>query len=405
MVLLNHSFCKLKIHLLPCTSENMKAMKSGTRGGNMRITLLLLTLLMATCKQKEVIELPPQKVNVIRAVQQDVPLYEEFVSQVYGASDVDIRTRVEGWVTAIDFKEGSRVKKGALLYTIDDIEYKNRVDRAASDLTRAKTELVRAENELSRVRPLTELNALSKKDLDNAIASYEAAKAHVSATEATLQNARVELGYTRVYAPFDGVAGISNVRVGDYVSRTGGTSVLTTVSSIEAVRVRFQISEREYLRLAQMTPEELSNARKDVQLLLADGSIYSEKGQINFADREIDPKTGTLTVEASFPNPKGLLRPGLFVKTRVLLNMVPNAVLVPQRSVFQLQNLSQLYTVTDSSTLKATTVVTGPKVGDGWIIKSGLKAGDRVAVIGNASLTPNSKIEVVEQKWPEETNQ
>lgn len=380
-------------------------MKSSTLFGPVGITLLALVGLIVSCKQQVAPVLPPQKVNVIKAVQQDVPLYEEFVSQVYGAADVDIRTRVEGWVTAIEFKEGSRVKKGALLYTIDDIEYKNRVDRAASDLTRAKTELVRAENDLSRVRPLTELNALSKKDLDNAIASYEAAKAHVSATEATLQNAKVELGYTRVYAPFDGVAGISNVRVGDYVSRTGGTSVLTTVSSIEGVRVRFQISEREYLRIAQMTAEELNTARKDVQLLLADGSVYPEKGQINFADREIDPKTGTLTVEASFPNPKGLLRPGLFVKTRVLLNTVPGAVLVPQRSVFQLQNLSQLYTVTDSSTLKATTVVTGPKVGDGWIIKSGLKPGDRVAVIGNASLTPNSKIEVVEQKWPEESNQ
>lgn len=365
----------------------------------------LILALLAGCGKKEALVLPPQKVNVIKAIQQDVPLYEDFVAQVYGAADVDIRTRVEGWVTTIEFKEGSKVKKGALLYVIDDIEYKNRVDRAASELARAKTELVRADNELSRVRPLTELNALSKKDLDNAIASYDAAKAQVGATEATLQNAKVELGYTRVYAPFDGIAGISNVRVGDYVSRVGGSSVLTTVSSIEGVRVRFQISEREYLRIAQMTAEELASARKDVQLILADGSVYSEKGQINFADREIDPKTGTLTVEAIFSNPKGLLRPGLFVKTRVLMSTAQGAVLVPQRSVFQLQNLTQLYTVTDSSTLKATTVVTGPKVGDGWIIKSGLKPGDRVAVIGNASLTPNSKIEVVEIKWPEEAKQ
>lgn len=365
----------------------------------------LILALLAGCGKKEALVLPPQKVNVIKAIQQDVPLYEDFVAQVYGAADVDIRTRVEGWVTTIEFKEGSKVKKGALLYVIDDIEYKNRVDRAASELARAKTELVRADNELGRVRPLTELNALSKKDLDNAIASYDAAKAQVGATEATLQNAKVELGYTRVYAPFDGIAGISNVRVGDYVSRVGGSSVLTTVSSIEGVRVRFQISEREYLRIAQMTAEELASARKDVQLILADGSVYSEKGQINFADREIDPKTGTLTVEAIFSNPKGLLRPGLFVKTRVLMSTAQGAVLVPQRSVFQLQNLTQLYTVTDSSTLKATTVVTGPKVGDGWIIKSGLKPGDRVAVIGNASLTPNSKIEVVEIKWPEEAKQ
>jgi membrane fusion protein, multidrug efflux system len=255
---------------------------------------------------------------------------------------------------------------------------------------------------LSRVKPLTELKALSQKDLDNATASFEAAQAQVKASEASLQNARIELGYTRVLAPFDGVVGISNVRVGDYVSRAGGTSVLATISSIQGVRIRFQISEREYLRIAQMTKEELSAAKKNVQLILADGSIYPEKGQVNFADREIDPKTGTLTIEATFPNPKGLLRPGLFVKTRILLSTYPNAVMVPQRAVFQLQNLTQVFTVTDSSTLKVNIVETGPKVGDAWIITKGLNAGDKVAVVGTASLTPNSKIEAVEMKWPDD---
>jgi membrane fusion protein (multidrug efflux system) len=312
---------------------------------------------------------------------------------------------VEGWVTAVSFKEGTSVKKGDLLYIIDDVQYQTRVDREASELARAQTELVRAQNELGRVKPLTELNALSKKDLDNATASYEAAQAQVRASQASLQNARIEYGYTRVYAPFDGVVGISNVRVGDYVSRMGTTSVLTTISSINAVRVRFQISEREYLRIAKMTPEELTASKKSVRLILADGSLYPEKGEVNFADREIDPKTGTLTVEASFPNPKGLLRPGLFVKARVLLSTVPGAVLVPQRSVLQLQHLAQVYTVTDSSTLKAASVETGPKVGDAWIITKGLKPGDRVAVVGTLSLTPNSKIEVVDMKWPDDTAQ
>lgn len=369
-------------------------------------TVLGLALLAAVaCSKKAEIKLPPAKVNVVKAIQNDVPLYEEFVAQTYGLSDVDIRARVEGWVTSVNFKEGSSVKKGTLLYIIDDVQYQTRVDREASDLARAKTELVRAENELDRVRPLTEMNALSKKDLDNATASFEAAKAQVKASEATLENAKIEFSYTRVYAPFDGVVGISNVRVGDYVSRMGSSSVLTTISSIGSVRVRFQISEREYLRIAQLTSEELSTAKKNVQLILADGSTYTQSGEVNFADREIDPKTGTLTIEANFPNPKGLLRPGLFVKTRVQLATYPGAVLVPQRSVFQLQNLAQVFIVTDSSTLKSSIIETGPKVGDGWIIKKGLKAGDRVAVIGNASLTPNSKIEAVEMKWPEATPQ
>jgi membrane fusion protein (multidrug efflux system) len=142
-----------------------------------------------------------------------------------------------------------------------------------------------------------------------------------------------------------------------------------------------------------------------VQLILADNSIYPQKGEVNFANREIDPQTGTLTIEANFPNPDGLLRPGSFAKIRVLLNTVSDAVLIPQRAVIQLQNLAQVYVVTDSSTLKATTVETGPKVGDGWIIRKGINPGDRVAVVGTASLNANSKIEPVEMEWPEEATQ
>ncbi|HEU5291606.1 MAG TPA: efflux RND transporter periplasmic adaptor subunit [Cyclobacteriaceae bacterium] len=365
---------------------------------------LVLVLALTACgKKSETVSLPPIKVNVVKAVQDDVPLYEEFVAQTFGMSDVDIRARVEGWVTSVNFKEGSAVKKGQLLYIVDDVQYQTRVDREASELTRAKTELVRAQNELNRVKPLTEMNALSKKDLDNATAAYEAAQAQVNASSASLENAKIEFGYTRVYAPFDGVIGISNVRVGDYVSRAGSSSVLTTISSIGGVRVRFQISEREYLRIAQLTQEELTAAKKNVQLILADGSVYPHTGEVNFADREIDPKTGTLTVEATFPNPKGLLRPGSFVKTRVLLSTVANAIVIPQRSVMQLQHLAQVFIVTDSSTLKASAVETGPKVGDGWIIKKGLSAGQRVAVVGTVSLTPNSKIEAVEMQWPDST--
>lgn len=364
--------------------------------------ILLVSLVVSACgKKTEIAVLPPIKVNVAKAIQNDVPLYEDFVAQVHGESDVDIRSRVEGWVTSMNFKEGSQVKKGDLLYIVDDSQYQTRVDREASNLASAKTELVRAQNELSRVKPLAELNALSKQDLDNATASFEAAQAQVKASEASLQNARIELGYTRIYAPFNGIIGTSNVRVGDYVSRAGSSSVLATISSIGTVRVRFQISEREYLRIARLTKEELANARKNIQLLLADGSIYPHTGEVNFADREIDPKTGTLTIEASFQNPTGLLRPGLFVKTRVLLSTLPMAVMVPQRAVLQLQSLAQVFTVTDSSTLKAVTVEVGQKIGDGWVITKGLKAGDRVAVVGTVSLTPNSKIEAVEMKWPE----
>jgi membrane fusion protein (multidrug efflux system) len=369
----------------------------------MKLLLLPLVFAVAGCGgKKETTPLPPIKVNVVKAIEKDVPLYADFVSQVFGLSDVQVRARVEGWVMSVNFKEGSAVRKGDLLYVIDDAQYKTRVDREASNLSTAKTEMVRAQIELNRVRPLAEINALSKKDLDNATASFEASQSQVKAAEANLDNARIELGYTRVYSLVDGVAGISNVRVGDYVSRAGASSVLTTVSSINLIRVRFQISEREYLRIAKLTKEELSAAKKNVQLILADDSLYPYTGEVNFADREIDPKTGTLTIEAEFKNPEGLLRPGMFVKTRLLLSTLPHAVLVPQRAVFQLQTLSQVFVVTDSSTLKVTVVEAGQKIDDAWIITKGLKAGDRVAVVGTANLTPNSKIDVIEMKWPED---
>jgi membrane fusion protein (multidrug efflux system) len=338
------------------------------------MVLFLLTII--SCGKKTVEIPPPAKVTVVRAIQKDVAVYEDFIAQTYGLSDVDIRSRVDGWVVSIHFKEGSAVRKGDLLYTIDDIQYKASVDQQASEVAKANAEMVRAQNELSRVRPLTEANALSQKDLDNAIASYDAAKAQVKA-----------------------IIGISNARVGDYVKAVGGTSILSTISSIGSVRVRFQISEREYLRLAKMTKEELKSV-KNVQLLLADETIYSSPGTVNFADRQIDPKTGTMTIEATFPNPEGLLRPGLFVKVRVLMTTVRDAVLIPQRAVFQLQSLFQVFSVTDSSTLRATMIQTGPKSGDGWVITQGIKSGDKIAIVGNASITPATKIEEVMMEWP-----
>lgn len=369
-----------------------------------RIFYLGLTLVLGltSCARKAPPELPPAKVTVVKAIQQDVPIYEEFIAQTYGLSDVEIRSRVEGWITGVHFKEGGFIRKGTLLYTIDDIQYKANVDRQNSELMRAKAELVRAQNELSRVRPLTEQNALSKKDLDNAVASADAAQATVKAYEASLENAKIEYGYTRVYAPFDGVIGISEARVGDYVKGAGATSVLTTMSAIGAVRVRFQVSEREYLRISRLSADELKAIRK-VQMILADGSTYNQMGEVNFADRQVDPKTGTLTIEATFSNPDGLLRPGLFVKIKVLTKTVKDAVLVPQRAVFQLQSLFQVFAVTDSSKLKVQVITTGAKSGDGWIVTSGLKAGDKVAVVGNVSLNPNSKIEEVITEWPEKS--
>lgn len=362
--------------------------------------LILSTVLFAgitSCKPKTAKTSPPVEVSVIKAQQTNVPIYQEYVGQTYGLADVDIRARVEGWVTGVHFKEGTKVKKGTLLYTIDDIQYQTRVDQAAGNLASAKTEVARAQSQLNRVKPLAEMNALSKQDLDNAVAELNAAKARQQVTEAGLQNAKIELGYAKVYAPIDGIIGISNVRVGDYVSRTS-SNILSTVSQTGTVRVRFQITETEYLRFAREF-RKINEQMREVSLILPDNSVFNEKGHVDFANRQIDPQTGSITLEASFANQSGLLRPGLYVKVQLLTQNFANAIVVPQRAVTQLQNLYQVFVVDNTNTLKVKVIEPGPRVGDMWIINKGLAQGERVALIGTMALTDKSKVTPVETKW------
>jgi membrane fusion protein (multidrug efflux system) len=340
-------------------------------------------------------------VSVIKAIKKDVPIYIEYVGQAYGLADVEVRSRVQGWVTGVHFKEGFSVKKGQLLYTIDDIQYKTLVDQAAGQVSRANTELVRAQNELNRVKPLTEMNALSQKDLDNATAEFGAANAQKQTAEAELRNAKIEYGYTRIYAPIDGIIGISNVRVGDYVTRSPGAGTLTTVSQTRTIRVRFQLDETEYLRLQRKINEgKLSSETRDVDIILADNSLYPKKGSINFANRQIDPETGTITIEATIDNSDRLIRPGLYVKVRFLADTYPDAVLVPQNAVTQLQSIYQVFAVQKDNSLKVKVVETGPRVLEGWIITKGVIPGERIAIVGTQALSNNSKIIPVDSQWP-----
>ncbi|POY39191.1 efflux RND transporter periplasmic adaptor subunit [Solitalea longa] len=357
----------------------------------------LLLFLGVGCREKTAKVGPPSEVSVINSQRVDVPIYQEYVGQTYGLADVDIRARVEGWVTGMYFKEGAKVNKGTLLYTIDDMQYKTRVDQAAGNVASAKTEVARAQSQLNRVRPLAEMNALSKMDLDNAQAEYNAARARQQVAEAALQNSQIELGYAKVYAPIDGIIGISNVRVGDYVSRIN-SNILSTISQTGTVRVRFQINETEFLKFMRSYKGEQS-VRQDVTLILPDNSVFSEKGKIDFANRQIDPETGSITLEASFANQSGLLRPGLYVKVELLASNYPNAVVVPQRAVNQLQSLYQVFVVDKSNTLKVRIVEVGPRVGDMWVITKGLEANERVALIGTAALSDNSKVTPIEAKW------
>ncbi|HQQ98458.1 MAG TPA: efflux RND transporter periplasmic adaptor subunit [Cyclobacteriaceae bacterium] len=366
--------------------------------------LVALLLLEQSCQNSQPAQAPLLEVPVVEVQQRAVPIYQEFAGQTYGQSDIAIRARVNGWITGVHFKEGSEVKKGQLLYTMDPLQYQTKVDQAKGQLGAADANLANAEANLKRIRPLAEINAVSKRELDAAVAAFEAAKAQSAANRANVTNQSIELSYTRILSPIDGVIGLTKLREGDYVGSLS-TAALTTVSDISRIRIRFSISEREYLRIqkvVQTQPDALAKS-KEAQLILSDGSLFPEKGSLNFADREIDPATGTLTIQATFPNPGQLIRPGQFVRIKLILEEQSNALLIPQRAVIEMQGIFQVFVVDSDNKLAVRIVEAGQQVGNDWIINKGLSQGDRVALIGSVFIKPGSVIKPVAAEWPAKT--
>jgi membrane fusion protein (multidrug efflux system) len=360
-------------------------------------------LLFIRCKDESASkpqELP--EVNVVEAGKENVNVYTEYVGQTYGASDVNIQPRVDGWITGIYFKEGHVIKKDDLLYTIDDLPFKTKIDAAQADVARASSILVNKKADLDRIKPLAEMNALSQRDLDAATAAYQAALNDVQIAKSRLNNANIELSYTRIKSPIGGVIGISKVLVGDYVAANGLNNVINTISSLGEVRVRFPISENEFLMFAKRARSE-ANASKfsqiPIELILSDGSLFPEKGKIDLTNRQIDPATGSMLVQAIFANRVGLLRPGQYVRVRFQTDAFMGATLVPQQAVNQLQSIYQVYMLGDSNKIKPVVVKVGNRVGSNWIISSGLQPGEKVAVIGSASINPNLPIKPVMMRW------
>jgi membrane fusion protein (multidrug efflux system) len=309
------------------------------------------------------------------------------VGQTFGQSDIEIKPRVEGWVQSLHFKEGSVVQAGQLLYVIQDDELRDREQAAQANLAQANVMLAKNKADLDRVKPLADMNALSKRDLDAAQASYDAQLQAIEAAKAALNNARTQLGYTRITAPITGIIGISKAQVGDYVRKSIGEQSLTTISSLGEIRVRFPITESDYLNFKQqMTKEQLKNLQ--VEFILNDGTLFPEKGRIDFANREVDPTTGSLLVQAVVPNKTQLLRPGQFVKVRFKSTEIPDAIVVPQEAINQMQNVYMAFIVNDSNKINPKPVQVGQRTGSNWIVTDGLKEGDKVALVGNALIKP-----------------
>jgi membrane fusion protein (multidrug efflux system) len=330
------------------------------------------------------------EVDVYQVTPQEVPIRGEFVGQIYGKKDIAIRARVEGYLEGISFKEGSHVRQGDPLYSIESQPFEEAVAARLSELAGATTMLAKAESDLGRIRPLAEQNAVSQSDLDGAVAKFEASMASVEAAEANLRASRINLGYTRIRAPITGIIGRTKAKVGDFVGREPNPVILNTVSQIDTILVQFFITESQYLALARRAMGEdpdtvddrVTSREPNLELLLADGSLYSHKGRADFIDRGVDPSTGAILIQASFPNPDELIRSGQFARVRAELARLPDAVIVPQRCLMEIQGRYNVYIIDDSNRVDLRAVTVGPKYNNFRLITEGLAAEERVVYEG-----------------------
>jgi len=359
------------------------------------ILLILLGTTFSCSDTSSKMEASPPEIQVVKVIQKDVPIYAEFVGQVYGFQDIPIRARVEGFVDGLHFNEGLPVKKGQLLYTIDPQPYEAQVASMQSKVAEAQTYLVNAENELARYTPLAKINAVSKSDLDAAQASRDAAEASLEAAKANLRMAQIDLSYTRLMSPIDGLIGKTEARAGEFVGREPNPVILNVVSQIDRVRVQFFLTESEYLTVVRRALADHNKTDKkinNIDLILADGTHYDKKGTIEFLGRNIDTSTGSILVQALFPNPDQLLRPGMFAKARVEYEILKGALLVPQRSIIELQGQYSVYVVEKDDVVKSKTVTVAEKIGDLWLVKEGLTPEDRVVIDGLQKVTSGMKV-------------
>jgi len=329
---------------------------------------------------------PPPEVLVTVPVQRDVPVYMELVGQAVGFQDVEIRARVEGFLEKVAFTEGTLVRKGQLLYEIDRKPLEASVANAKANLATWQARLEKAKNDVSRFKPLVAQQAVSQQELDNALSAQDAAVAQVDAAKAALEKAEIDLGYTIITAPLDGLIGTTKVKAGNLVGR-GESTLLVTISQIDPILFRAGIAEAEYLRVARRMTEQraqgiVQGEKTPIQLILADGTVHPHPGYLDAVERNIDTLTGTIALQIKFPNPERLVRPGQFGRVRFVIDLKPGALLVPQRAVQELQNLYNLAVVSADNKVNFRTVKVGPREGNLWVIEEGLKPGERVIVEG-----------------------
>jgi membrane fusion protein, multidrug efflux system len=352
-----------------------------------RLPLLLagaLLLLLATaCNEKKEGPKPqPPEVLVADVVQQDVPIYGEWVATLNGPVNADITPKVQGYLLRQNYINGSFVKKGQLLFEIDPRQYQAAADQSKADVARAQATLDKYTNDVVRDTPLAAQNAIPQKQLENDQANQAAAKAQLLANNANLKNAELNLSWTKVFSPVSGIAGVANSQVGDLV---GTSTKMATVSEIDPIWAYFNISETDYLANAESISRLLrSNAKSNisVEFIQANNEPYPAKGNIIFVNRQITAGTGTIQLAAALPNKDAILRPGGFGRVRMVTSNNPNALLIPQPAVIEVQTNYQVVVVTPEGRAVFRPVKVGDRVGTNWVITDGLKAGEKVVVEG-----------------------
>lgn len=327
---------------------------------------------------------PSPSVEVATVVQKDVPVQGQWVGTLQGYVNAQIQPQVTGYLVRQNYQEGSFVRKGQVLFEIDPRPFQAALDQTKGQLAQAEAQFANAQINVNRDVPEADAHAIPQSQLDNDTQALRGAKAAVETGQAAVEQAELNLGYTRVLSLIDGIAGITSVQVGNLVSQS---TVLTSVSQVDPIKVYFPISEQEYLRMAdggaRGSVDWLTHAsRIPLTLVLADGTTYPYRGRIVFADRQVDTQTGTIQIVGEFPNPHRLLRPGQFAQIRALTQILKGALLVPQAAVSQLQGNYQVDIVDPNNQVQIRNVEVGPIAGTQWVISAGLEPGERVVAVG-----------------------
>ena len=347
---------------------------------------------------------PAPTVEVAPVIEKDVPLEGEWVGTLEGYVNAQISPQVSGYLIRQDYREGALVKKGQLLFEIDPRPFQAVLDQAKGQLAQAEAQMANAELNVKRDIPEAEAHAIPQSQLDTDTQALRALKASVEADQAAVEQASINLGYTKVVSLIDGIAGINTVQVGNLV---GPSTVLTAVSQVSPIKVYFPISEQEYLRMADGgrpgSVDFITHAsRIPLQLTLADGSAYPHPGRIIFADRQVNIQTGTIQIVGEFPNSKNLLRPGQYARIQAPTGKIERALLVPQAAVSQQQGTCQVTVISSDNRAQLRTVQVGPRVDTLWVITSGLKPGERVVAVGAEKVKEGQLVNATPYKETEE---